>query len=274
MWKDLSEHKPNIWLWSILQTTGPLWLLGMKKHQGRPHQFQQCPSTQKEKMNWKKLFLIPHKALVPSYSQVLSPDPEESLLQETSFLSRLSALPSQGQKLILDEVPLTIYSVWNWHTFYLGHTLILLAPSSTSLNSNHYEISAWGFFRRFWTSNWTAFSQAPRMAAGVNGKFNIYFNKLVVMVKPTQIRSSLAFMLVILIFAWSYTRMYRYWITCNKQTKTSFTKTSFVYSLLVRTNVLVIKLGSQNDKGHCGESWKRQKSGQGFVSRSQAFSKG
>lgn len=70
MWKDLSEHKPNIWQQSILQTTGPLCLLGMRKHQGRLLHFHQFPGPQKEKINWKKLFQIPHKGLLPSHSKL------------------------------------------------------------------------------------------------------------------------------------------------------------------------------------------------------------
>lgn len=78
-----------------------------------------------------------------------------------------------------------------------------------------------------WTSNWTAIS--PRLwdgssadqrttLKGVNGKFYMHFNRLVVRVETIQICGSWAFMLVILIVAWSYTRLYKCqitWETCQ-----------------------------------------------------------
>lgn len=241
MWKDLREHKPNIWQQSILQTTGPVWLVGMRKHQGRPLHFQRFPTPHKEKMNWKKLFLISHKALLPSHSQLPSPDLEKSFLQETPSLSRLSALPSQGQKWILGEVPSILTHTPNlkstnplsWSYFHLAcsffHLTQFQSPWKLSL----------GLLQGVLNKQLNCHFPRPQDGSpadqrttlkGINGKFNMYFNRLVMMVKTTQICSPLVFMLVILIFAWSYTRLYRYWITCNKQTKALLSKKLYVYS--------------------------------------------
>lgn len=162
-------------------------------------------------INWKKLFLIPYKALLPSHSQVPSPDLEESLPQENCFLSRLSALPSQGQKWILDEVPsiftyipsLKLPYLLSWPYSHLTCSFLHLTQFQSLWNLSL------GFFQGVWTSNWTAISQGRRMAAEVNGKFNMHFNRLVVTVKTTQTRSSLAFILVILIL--SYKKLDRCW---------------------------------------------------------------
>lgn len=172
MWKDLREHKPNIWQQSILQTTGPLRFFGMRKHQGRPLHFQRFPSPpkekMKEKMNWKKMFLLPHKVLLPSHSQVHTPDLEESLLQETHFLSRLSALTSRGQKWKLDEEPSILTHIPSLKSTYLlswSYSHLTWSFHHLTLFQSPWNLSLGFFFQGFWTSNGTATLQGPRMAA-------------------------------------------------------------------------------------------------------------
>lgn len=167
MWKDLREHKPNVWQQSILQTTGPVRLVGMRKHQGRPLHIQWSPTPHKEKMNWKNYFWFLTKHFCPLTVKF------PLLILRTAFSKKLVLFPDYLHYLHKDKNEsqvryhqfLPIYPIWNQHTPSHGHTFISLAPSSTSLNSNHHESSAWGFYRGFWTSNWTAISQGPRMAA-------------------------------------------------------------------------------------------------------------
>lgn len=144
-------------------------------------------------MNWKKLFWIPHKAPLPSHTQVSSPDHEESLLQETRFLSRLSALPLQGQKWILGEVPSILTHISNSKLTNLL-SWSYSHPTCSFLHLTQFQ-SLWnlslGFFQEVLNKqlncHFPSLQDGPAdkrtTLKGVNGKFNLFFNRLVVTVK-------------------------------------------------------------------------------------------
>lgn len=229
MWKDLSENTSLTPSSRTFCKPQGLWIAWEERTVKEALHSQWFPTPQKEKMNWKEPFLTPQETLLPSHSQVPAPVFEESLLQETRSPSRLSASPSQGWKWILDEVPSPLTHIPNLvSAYYLSWLYSDLACSFFHLAQFW---SLWnlnlGLLGGVWTSNWTAIS--PRLwdgssadqrttLKGVNGKFHMHFNRLVVRVETIQICGSWAFMLVILIVAWLYTKLYKCqitWETCQ-----------------------------------------------------------
>lgn len=152
------KHEPNVPAAEHSANHRLFWIVCEEGTVKKALHSQWFPTPQKEKTNWKELFLMPQEALASSHSQVLPSVFEESPLQDTSSLSRLSAWPSKGWKLMLDEVPSPLIHVPNlklaYHLSWPQSYLLLLPPCPVLITMTH--TSAWGFCRGFWTSDWTA----------------------------------------------------------------------------------------------------------------------